>query len=61
MIWGERDPYIPWRTARQLVAAIPRAELVRLPGADHYVMEERPDEVSAALLDLLSAPVAARA
>ncbi|OBH83135.1 epoxide hydrolase [Mycobacterium scrofulaceum] len=61
VIWGDRDPYIPLRTARELAAAIPHAELIRLSGADHYVMEERPHEVTAALLRLLSAPVAARA
>lgn len=61
VIWGDRDPYIPLRTARELVATIPHADLVRLPGADHYVMEERPHEVTAALLRLLNAPVTARA
>lgn len=61
VIWGDRDPYIPFGTARELAGSIPHATLIRLPGADHYVMEERPDEVTAALLDLLSAPLAARA
>lgn len=61
VIWGDRDPYIPLRTAGELAAAIPHAELIRLCGADHYVMEQRPQDVTAAVLRLLSAPVPARA
>lgn len=61
VIWGDRDRYIPWSTAAQLAERIPRATLTRLHGADHYVMEERPDEVSAALLQLLARPCAVRA
>ena len=33
---------------------IPQATLTRLRGADHYVMEERPREVTDALVGLLS-------
>ncbi|MBV8788067.1 MAG: alpha/beta hydrolase, partial [Mycobacterium sp.] len=58
VIWGDRDPYIPLRTARELAERIPRAELIRLRGADHYIMEERPHEVTDALLGLLGSPVA---
>ncbi|MGD1173346.1 alpha/beta fold hydrolase [Mycobacterium seoulense] len=61
VIWGDRDPYIPFSTAHELVASIPHATLMRLPGADHYVMEERPHEVTAALLSLLSTPLTAGA
>jgi pimeloyl-ACP methyl ester carboxylesterase len=55
VIWGERDPYIPFGTARELADRIPHAGLVRLRGADHYVMEERPREVTDALVGLLNA------
>ncbi|WP_156688388.1 alpha/beta fold hydrolase [Mycobacterium sp. Marseille-P9652] len=58
VIWGDRDPYIPFATARELAGRIPGATLTRLDGADHYVMEERPREVSDALTSLLSRPVA---
>ena len=54
VIWGDRDPYIPFDTARQLADRIPHATLTRLRGADHYVMEERPREVTDALVSLLS-------
>ena len=53
MIWGDRDAYIPFETARELADRIPGATLTRLRGGDHYIMEERPDEVTAALLELL--------
>jgi pimeloyl-ACP methyl ester carboxylesterase len=58
VIWGDRDPYVPFDTARELADRIPNARLIRLRGADHYVMEERPREVTDALLSLLNlAPV----
>ncbi len=53
VIWGDRDPYIPFGTARELADRIPDATLTRLHGADHYVMEERPREVTGALMSLL--------
>ncbi|TXI54261.1 alpha/beta fold hydrolase [Mycolicibacterium mageritense] len=56
IIWGDRDRYIPVQTAEELADGIPNATLTRLRGADHYVMEERPDEVTAALLELLARP-----
>ncbi|AFS14545.1 MULTISPECIES: alpha/beta fold hydrolase [Mycobacterium avium complex (MAC)] len=56
IIWGDSDRTIPFATARELAARIPAAVLVRLAGADHFVMEECPDEVTAALLELLARP-----
>jgi pimeloyl-ACP methyl ester carboxylesterase len=56
VIWGDRDRYIPFSTARELADRIPDATLTRLAGADHYVMEERAEQVTAALLELLSRP-----
>jgi len=57
IIWGDRDPYCPFSIGRDLAARIPDARLVVIEGADHYVMEERPDEVLAGLLQLLERPV----
>jgi pimeloyl-ACP methyl ester carboxylesterase len=57
VIWGNRDRYIPFSTARELAERIPGATLTQLKGADHYVMEERPDEVTDALLKLLASDV----
>jgi pimeloyl-ACP methyl ester carboxylesterase len=56
IIWGDRDRYIPFSTARELAERIPDATLTQLTGGDHYIMEERPDEVTAALLELLARP-----
>jgi pimeloyl-ACP methyl ester carboxylesterase len=56
IIWGDRDRYIPFSTARELAEQIPHATLTRLAGGDHYIMEERPAEVTAALLELLARP-----
>ncbi|WP_280400807.1 alpha/beta fold hydrolase [Nocardia carnea] len=56
VIWGTRDPAIPVRTAEELAGRIPGAELVRVD-ADHFLMEERPAEVTAALLRWLDRPV----
>jgi pimeloyl-ACP methyl ester carboxylesterase len=56
VIWGDRDPYCPFSTAEDLAARIPGAALVRVAGADHYVMEERPDEVLGAIQALLARP-----
>ena len=58
VIWGDRDPYIPFDTARELTDRLPHATLTHLRGADHYIMEERPREVTDALLGLLSRPAA---
>jgi len=54
IIWGDRDPYIPFDTARELADRIPHATLIQLRGGDHYIMEERPREVTDALLSLLN-------
>jgi pimeloyl-ACP methyl ester carboxylesterase len=56
VVWGDLDPYIPFETARELADRIPEAVLIRLRGADNYVMEERPREVTDALLALLNRP-----
>jgi pimeloyl-ACP methyl ester carboxylesterase len=54
IVWGERDPYIPFATARELAARIPGATLCVLSDAGHFVMEQRPTAVTAALLELLA-------
>lgn len=56
VIWGDRDRYIPFATAVELAERIPGATLTRLTGGDHYIMEERPEEVTEALLELLAVP-----
>jgi pimeloyl-ACP methyl ester carboxylesterase len=52
IIWGERDPYFPTAIGEDLARRIKRASLTKLADGDHYIMEQRPDEVAAALLAL---------
>ena len=43
VIWGDADPFIPYSTAEEPGRRrFLRAEMTRLAGADHFVMEERP-------------------
>jgi pimeloyl-ACP methyl ester carboxylesterase len=44
--------------SEELAARIPGAQLARIAGADHDVVEERPHEVRQALLRLLATPAA---
>jgi pimeloyl-ACP methyl ester carboxylesterase len=53
IIYGDRDAYVPFRTAEELAARIPNAQLTRLRGAGHYLPEECPDEVTRAVEQLL--------
>jgi pimeloyl-ACP methyl ester carboxylesterase len=53
IVWGREDSYLRPATAEELAARIPGAELTMLAGAGHFVMEERPAEVTAALERLL--------
>ena len=54
IIWGDRDPYIPFSIAEELAARIDGATLTRLRAVDHFVMEQRPQEVTDALRSLLA-------
>ncbi|MGW4070996.1 alpha/beta fold hydrolase [Nocardia grenadensis] len=55
VVWGIRDPAIPMTTAQQLAREIPNGELVRID-ADHFLMEQRPEEVTEALRHWLQRP-----
>ncbi|GAA2801208.1 alpha/beta hydrolase [Saccharopolyspora taberi] len=45
ILWGEDDRWQPLSYARRLAADIPGAELVTVPGAGHFLMEDRPRRV----------------
>lgn len=49
LILGERDMMTPSKAGKALAAAIPNARTILLPGAGHMMMNERPDELLAAL------------
>ncbi|WP_395570921.1 alpha/beta fold hydrolase [Streptomyces sp. BK79] len=54
VVWGREDPYLSPTIATELAASVPGAELTMLDGTGHWVMDERPAEVTAALERLLS-------
>jgi pimeloyl-ACP methyl ester carboxylesterase len=54
VIWGRRDPYLQAEVAEELAEQIRDAELTMLDGAGHFVMEERPADVTVALEELLA-------
>jgi len=56
VVWGDADPFCPLAIAEDLASRLPDATLVRIAGADHYVMEERPEDVTRALRALLERP-----
>jgi pimeloyl-ACP methyl ester carboxylesterase len=55
LLRGERDVRSPRRIAEDMHAAIPRSELVVVPGAGHEVNVERPGEFNAAVRRFLLA------
>jgi pimeloyl-ACP methyl ester carboxylesterase len=54
VVWGEEDTWVPVGRGRELAARIPGARLQVLPGAGHLVPEDRPAELTAALLEFVS-------
>lgn len=49
VLWGEEDRWIPLERGEALVARLPGARLVRVPGAGHLVQEDAPEAIIAAL------------
>jgi pimeloyl-ACP methyl ester carboxylesterase len=56
LVWGERDPLIPFALAEEWRRAVPAARLVVLPGAGHVPMVERPEAFARALVEFLDQP-----
>ena len=54
VIAGERDRLLPPHHARRIAAGVAGAKLIEFAGAGHCPMLERPDEVNAALYDLVA-------
>lgn len=51
VVWGEDDPWIDRNVPGRLVHAIPGVRLVRLPRVGRLVPEERPEELTALILE----------
>jgi haloalkane dehalogenase len=58
VLWGEQDPFASAAMAERFHGDIPGSELVLLPGAGHFIWDERPAESVDALLDFLLRRVA---
>jgi haloalkane dehalogenase len=55
IVWGAEDPVLPVAFAHGFVELIPGAEgpPVLIDGASHFLQEDRPDEVAAAIRDFI--------
>ncbi|MFI9025287.1 alpha/beta fold hydrolase [Streptomyces sp. NPDC053560] len=51
VLWGAEDQWLPPATGDRLAAAIPGAERVTIPGAGHFIAEDRPEETARALVN----------
>jgi pimeloyl-ACP methyl ester carboxylesterase len=58
VIAGESDRLVPLAQSEEMAEQIPGAELVRVPGAGHAVILERPEFVNRAISDLVARCVA---
>ncbi|CAL9330825.1 alpha/beta fold hydrolase [Streptomyces sp. enrichment culture] len=56
IVWGEEDQWQPLHYAKRLRDDIPGAELVVVPGAGHFLMEDAPERLVGEILDFLAAP-----
>ncbi|MEU2899692.1 alpha/beta fold hydrolase [Streptomyces sp. NPDC001273] len=56
LLWGEEDQWQPLRYARRLGDAIPDADLVTVPDAGHFLMEDAPERVVEEIRNFLAAP-----
>jgi len=54
ILWGAEDRWQPTTYAQRLAGDIPDAELVIIPKAGHFVIEDAPERVTEEILDVLS-------
>lgn len=57
VVWGEKDPYLDASMADVPAGLAPRARVVRVPGATHWVHWDDPETVNRELLALLAQPM----
>ena len=53
IVWGERDPVIPFRHALRASEAMPGSRLVSFPNAGHFPHRDNPRRFTRALLDFM--------
>jgi pimeloyl-ACP methyl ester carboxylesterase len=61
VLTGDRDRLVDPALSDEIASAVRDAKLVRIPGAGHVVILERPEEVNEAIADLVTLALAARA
>lgn len=54
IVWGRHDPFLPVRIGSRLREAIPRSSLAVIDDARHFLPEEQPQQVAAAVAALLT-------
>jgi len=54
IIWGEKDPFQKPEYAHRLNGAIPNSKLEIVDGVGHWLLEEKPDEITGLILEFLS-------
>jgi pimeloyl-ACP methyl ester carboxylesterase len=57
ILWGARDQWQPLRYARRLSDSIPDADMVVVPGAGHFLMEDAPERVAREIREFLALPL----
>jgi pimeloyl-ACP methyl ester carboxylesterase len=55
IVWGERDPLIPVRHAREAHERIPGSRLEVFPGAGHFPYRDDPERFASAVVDFVRA------
>jgi haloalkane dehalogenase len=48
-VWGDKDPAFREKERRRFEATFPAHRTVELEGSGHYVQEDAPDEIAAAI------------
>jgi pimeloyl-ACP methyl ester carboxylesterase len=56
LLWGRQDRFVPPHLALPDPRLVPDASLEVFDGADHWIQNERPQQVSARLIDFLRGP-----
>ena len=51
VIWGEHDAWLEPALGERIVERLPNADLVLIPEAGHFCMEDNPGDVTVALAD----------
>jgi pimeloyl-ACP methyl ester carboxylesterase len=54
VLWGEQDGWLPLEVGGRLANAIPKARLVPIPGAGHFLPEDQPRRVVEAVAPFFS-------